>query len=199
MRLVGDPLEVVTTRRARQPGLAVNREVLAELVLGKPTGSLALAIESLRQHFVQRRQHSLAFVGLERLQRRVGREFGAMQDVVGIAASDAGDRSLVAQDRVDASSIVGGTEPLRELVARRFRAELRERAVVAEREHPPTRLALRTELAEQHRAMTRKPEPDDGTLRWGALRWLFEIEPAGLREMEHGPQGVVEVQRHVFR
>ena len=63
--------------------------------------------------------------GVQRLQRRVRRELGAVQRVVGVAAADARDRALVAQDRVDAAPVGRGAQPLGELVARRFGAELR--------------------------------------------------------------------------
>ena len=73
---IPDPLQ-------RQPGFAVNREVLAQLVLGQPARPRAFAIEPFRQHLVQRDEHSLPLVRLERLQRRVRRESGAMEDLIG--------------------------------------------------------------------------------------------------------------------
>ena len=70
-------------------------------------------------------------------ERGVRRELRPMQDVVGVAATDAGDRALVAQDRVDATGVVARAEQLVGLGTRSFRAELR-RAGRRRRARAPT-------------------------------------------------------------
>ena len=111
--------------RARQPGLAVHGEVLAELVRDRPPSRVRSRSRPSASTSCDRGEQPLALVGLQRLQRRVRRELGAVQHVVGVAAADAGDRALVAQDRVDAAAVGRGAQPLRELVARRFGPERR--------------------------------------------------------------------------
>ena len=122
----------------------------------------------------------------ERLQRRVRRELGPVQRVVGVAATDAGDRALVAEDRVHAPAVVGrcgATAANSSLVD--LGTEPRERAVVAGREHPPARLALGAELAHQHRLVAGELPAHHRPLRLRALRRLLEVDAAGLREVEH--------------
>src|SRR5262249_29234546 len=66
-------------------------------------------------------------------------------------------------------------------------------------EHPPTGLALRTVLAQQHRPVIREAPAHDRAAWLGLLRRLFEVESARLRQMEDDAKSAVEPQRHVLR
>ena len=141
VRLVAHPAQIVPAHRAWFPGAPVHGEVLAELG-GESPAALAFHLEGVGEHIVDRIDQPAAFLVVELGQRRVGRELRAVQDVVGVPAAHTGDRSLVAQDRVDVAVVIARQEEFLGLGSHRLGAELVERPVVAGRQDPPARLAL---------------------------------------------------------
>ncbi len=152
------------------------------------------------EHVVQRRDQPLAFVGLQRLQRRVRRQLRAVQHVVGVAASDTGDRALVAQDRVDAATVVGGAHATR----RTRRSSPRGRASRAGRRRParapttPPCARCRTRAASTARSSensSRTTEPFGFVFFGGVSK---SSRPACDRWNSDPQDPVVELQDHVL-
>ena len=76
-----------------------------------------------------------------------------------------GDRSLVAQDRVDAARVLARPEEGLGLGPSASGPELVERAVVARRQDPPPGLAFTAEFLHQHAGPVRDADPQHGAAR----------------------------------
>jgi hypothetical protein len=121
-----------------------------------------------------------------------------VQRVVGVAATDPGGGALVAQDRVHPATVVAGPDPLGELVARRLRAQLVERAVVAGAEHPPPGLALVAPLLDEDGRPAVEHEPDHVLLALGGLGRVLDVDAAALGEVHEHAQPGAEVGDEVL-
>src|SRR6266576_3448902 len=121
-----------------------------------------------------------------------------VEDVVAVAAADAGDDALVAQNGVHPSLAVAGTDELGELVGVGLRPEALERAFVTRLEHPPRRLALGAELLDQHVGATVEPQTDDSALGSGALGLLLDVDPSALGEMDDYPRPTGQIEQEVL-
>ena len=76
-----------------------------------------------------------------------------------------------------------------------------ERSLVIGTKNPPRRFALSAELSDQDCAtslITIEGEAGDGPSGSRQLGWLFDIYPAGLREMKNDPLAVVEGEHEVL-
>ena len=135
-------------------------------------------------------------VELRELRRRG--ELRSMQDVVAVAAPDAGDRPLVAQDRVHATVVRGRQQERIGLVAEHLGAELRQRPVVTRREHPPPRLALLAELFHQDRRTIVEAEPHDRASGLGRLRRRLDVDAAALGQVDQHPAPVFQLHHDVL-
>jgi hypothetical protein len=72
-----------------------------------------------------------------------------MQYVVGEAAADTRDGSLVTQHRVDVTAVVTVSDQRFELVAEWIRPQTRQGAIVTFRQKPPARLPVRSVLPDE--------------------------------------------------
>ena len=177
--------------------------MLTELRLRETAGAGTFELETVGEDPAHRVEQPLPLAGVERRQRRVGRQLRPPQRVVRVAPSDAGDGPLVAQDRVDAAAVVTVEDQLRELVGVGLRAEALERAVVAGREHPPRGLALGTELPHEDRGPALavggdEPEAHDPALAAGLLGRILDVDPPGLRQVHEDAPDVAELEREVL-
>src|SRR5215207_1038273 len=196
VRLVGDPPEVVLAHRTVLAVAAVNREVIADLGL-EAARTAPLRRERLVQYALDRGEELLPLPRLERRERRVRRELGAVQDVVRVPAADARHGPLVAQDRVHAPAVLPLQDQPLELGRAGLGPELVERSVVAFGQHPPAGLALATELLHQHRRAVLETEPHDGAARLGRLRRVLDVDASALRQV-HEDAGPVELPDQVL-
>jgi hypothetical protein len=158
----------------------VHDELVPQLRLGEPAGAFPLALQRLGQLCPHRVEQAVAVVGAERRQRRVRRQSGAPQGVVGVAPSDAGDGALVAQERVHPAAVVALEDQRRELVRGGLGAELHERAFVAGGEYPPACLALGAVLTHQQRHAVVEAEPHDRALPARLLGRVLDVQAPGL-------------------
>ena len=200
VRLVRDALQVAPALGARQPVLPVHGEVLAELVRREPAGARRARARAPRPTPPAARRASArarrasatsatrtatAWRGAGCRRRSRARRPRPCAGRAG-SCGCAGRRSAVRNHSANSSLVASGPS-------------FSSGPTSSGREHPPTGLAFGAELAQQHRAVVGEAPPHDRTLRARLLRRLLEVEPAGLREVEHDAQVVVEVQRHVLR
>src|SRR5205823_6817436 len=105
-----------------------------------------------------------------------------MQDVVRVAAADAGHGVLIAQHRVHAPAVCARSDQIRELLRIWLGPERRERTLFAGREHPPRGLPFGSELFDEQPALA-EDEANDRTFRTRRLRLLLDVDAAALRQV----------------
>ena len=127
-----------------------------------------------------------------------------MQNVVAPAPADARHHVLVTQVGGEMAPGVAGADELGEGLAAHLGPQPGQGSLVARRQHPPRRLALRAVLAHQHgdggRALAAGREGEAGHRATGLrlLRRLLDVEAAGLGQMEHEPDAAVELPDQVL-
>src|SRR5438034_981533 len=89
----------------------------------EPAGAFTFELEAVREALEHILDEPLAVVRLEGLERCERRDLRGVEDVVGIAASETGDGSLVAQDRVDPPRVGPRPDETGELLRVWFRPE----------------------------------------------------------------------------
>jgi hypothetical protein len=131
-------------------------------------------------------------------QRYKGGKPGSIQRVVGVAPADARDEvfgrgagcgpaACCRHPRISAANAgSSGSGP-----------ERRHRAVIALLEHPPSGLALRAVLPDQHRGVT-EHQTDERPPGLGRLRRRLDVEPAGLGEVDEDPPATREPDHQVL-
>ena len=140
-------------------------------------------LEALGQHVSDRVGETLRLLGIELHRERVGREAGAVQDLVHPGTTDAGDDPLVAKHRVEAAGIA--LQDLRELLGVELvglGAEMRKLGL--DRlgpEETDLRALLGPALGEDERPAVLELELEGGRLRLLLARLVEPSRPALIR------------------
>ena len=196
MGLVGDPTKVVPADGTGLAVPAVHREVVPDLRRQTARAS-PLRLQRLAQHAAHGLEQRRPLVRFERAERLVRGQLRPVQDVVRVPPADPRDRPLVAKDRVHATPVVPFEHEPLELGRIGFGPELGERALVAVGQHPPSGLALASELLHEQGRPVVEPEPDHRAARLRRLRRVLHVDPPRLRQVHEDP-GPAELEHEVF-
>jgi hypothetical protein len=176
--------------------LAVNGKAARELGR-KSANAFPFLFQGASQNITDRVEQACPFHGVELCETRVRGETRPVEDVVRVPAPDSRHSSLIAQECMNAASVIALQHNVVELGRERLGTEASQGSVVTGPQNPPSGFPLGSEFLYQYGRAPLEEKSDYSVFWPRRFRRILEVDASALGQM-NDYSGPIEVEHEVL-